>query len=225
MESKRIGVKIMKYPKINTIWKRDEKTGKIIEGDFSKPEFANIVQWLITEKIDGTNIRVIYESGDNQNGSVTFGGRTDEAQIPAHLIKELETMFTPLLFESNLERNPEKMILFGEGYGPKIQKGGGLYRDDAGFILFDVWVETEGNGWWLTHESVEEIATSLNIPVVPVISICQFQDAINYVRRNPLSAVAKQEKVIEGVVARSHPLVLFRDGTPVMWKIKVRDFQ
>jgi len=52
----------MKYPKINTIWKRDESNKfKIIEGDFSKQEFANIKNWQITEKIDGTNIRLIIQ--------------------------------------------------------------------------------------------------------------------------------------------------------------------
>ena len=48
----------MKYPKINTLWKRDIK-GNIIDGEFSCLEFVNIKNWYITEKIDGTNVRVI----------------------------------------------------------------------------------------------------------------------------------------------------------------------
>ena len=207
----------MKYPKINTIWKRDENNKfRIIEGDFSKPEFANIQNWLITEKVDGTNIRVKYE-----NGTVRFDGRTDEAQIPSHLIAALQSMFDAHHFEKSLEVLPQKMILYGEGYGPKIQKGGGLYRDDPGFILFDVWVD----GWWLNRESVEDIADKLNIPVVPILGIMDWKKASDLVKSNPTSIVADQPKIAEGIVARSHPLVLFRDGTPIMWKLKVRDFQ
>jgi len=38
----------MKYPKINTIWKRDENDDfRIIEGDYSKFEFTTIKEWHI----------------------------------------------------------------------------------------------------------------------------------------------------------------------------------
>jgi len=219
----------MKYPKINTIWKRDEKTGKIIEGDFSKPEFAIINQWLITEKIDGTNIRVSFSAtmkDGKKTGVIQFDGRTYEAQIPAHLVAALQKTFTVQLFEEVFSEKglPDYIILFGEGYGAKIQKGGGLYRDDVGFILFDVFVETEGKGWWLDRNNVEEIAGKFDIPVVPVEAIGTWQDAVKLVKNTTASAVSKYPKVAEGVVCRSYPLLLFRNGDPVMFKLKVRDF-
>ena len=215
----------MKYPKINTIWKRDEKNKfRIIDGDFSKPEFDNIKNWHITEKIDGTNIRVKFETISG-NGEVRFDGRTDEAQIPAHLFAALQKMFPVSVFEYGLEAfeetgTPLKSILYGEGYGAKIQKGGGIYRSDPGFILFDVWVD----GWWLNRESVEDIAKKLNIPSVPSFGTMDWQKAVDLVKSNPMSLATNQPKIMEGIVARSHPLVLFRDGTPVMWKLKVRDY-
>ena len=52
-----------------------------------------------------------------------------------------------------------------------------------------------------------------------------YQKAIEYVKSKPLSTIAEEPKVIEGIVARSSPLMLFRDGTPIMWKIKVKDFE
>ena len=206
----------MKYPKINTIWKRDEKTHKIIEGDFSRAEFSNIRDWHVSEKIDGTNIRVKCE-----NHVVKFDGRTDEAQIPAHLYEALSKMFTLAEFERIFsETAPQKVILYGEGYGARIQKGGGLYRDDAGFILFDVWVD----GWWLKHDAVEDIAAKFGIPIVPMLGIMRYEQIVEYVKATPESLVTDKHKIMEGVVARSHPLVLFRDGTPVMFKLKVRDY-
>ena len=36
---------------------------------------------------------------------------------------------------------------------------------------------------------------------------------------------AGSELTIEGVVVRSYPLMLFRDGSPIMWKLKVKDYK
>ena len=213
----REGIRNMKYPKINTIWKRDESNKfKIIEGDFSKQEFANIKNWHITEKIDGTNIRVSFE-----NNTIRFDGRTDEAQMPAHLYDALQKIFTiSAMQQAFKEPVPCKVVLYGEGYGAKIQKGGGLYRKDAGFILFDAWID----GWWLERDSVNDIADKLSIKSVPEFGIMDHESAIRIVQSRPNSLIAEEPKVIEGIVARSHPLMLFRDGTPIMWKLKVRDF-
>jgi len=205
----------MKYPKIQSLWKRDANEKYIImEGDYSKEEFRSIRFWSITEKIDGTNIRVLF------NGeSVEFRGRTDNAQIPATLVANLIDTF---LVENLKKQFPDStdVILYGEGYGPKIQKGGGLYREDTGFILFDVVV----HGIWLTRDSVTDIANKLCIDLVPLLPLSTVTQAIDYVKSFPKSVVAKQEKEIEGVVARAEPLVLYRDGTPVMWKLKCNDY-
>lgn len=44
------------YPKIQTVWKRDDR-GKIIVGEFATPEieFLSRCDWEWTEKVDGTN--------------------------------------------------------------------------------------------------------------------------------------------------------------------------
>ena len=205
----------MKYPKIDTIWKRDEENKfQIIEGDYSKFEFAAIKKWSITEKIDGMNTRVIYK-----NGFVSFGGRTDNAQIPTHLCDYLQKTFTlPIMNELFGDAD---VVLFGEGYGPKIQKGGGLYRDDAGFILFDAVVD----GWWMLRDSIEDISSKIGIECVELIGTMSINEAVEYVRSKPNSIIAKESKLMEGVVARSYPLMLFRNGDPIMWKLKARDYK
>ncbi|MCD4809505.1 MAG: RNA ligase family protein [Methanosarcinales archaeon] len=206
---------IMKYPKINTIWKRDENNKfRIIEGDYSKIEFAAIKKWNITEKIDGTNIRVIYK-----NGIVSFGGRTDNAQIPAHLYEYLQRTFTLLIMHEMF--GDTDVVLFGEGYGPKIQKGGGLYRKDVGFILFDAYI----GGWWVLRDSIEDISDKIGISYVPLVGTMEINEAVEYVQSKPNSLIANEPKIMEGIVARSTPLLLFRDGNPLMWKLKVRDYK
>ncbi len=208
----------MKYPKINTIWERDENNKfRIIEGNYSKIEFTAVKKWSITEKIDGTNIRVIYK-----NGIVSFGGRTDNAQIPANLYEYLQRTFTlPQMKELFGDADIQDVVLFGEGYGPKIQKGGGLYRDDAGFILFDAYI----GGWWVLRDSIEDIASNIGIGCVPLIGTMGIDEAVKYVQSKPDSLIANKPKIMEGIVARSYPLMLFRNGDPLMWKLKARDYK
>ena len=115
------------YHKIETLFERDEKTKKLIIGKFRNPtiEYLKDNTWTFTEKVDGTNIR-IYWNGHN----VTFGGRTDKAQIPAHLVNRLNELFNGETNAQMFEQmfGEKEVILFGEGYGHKIQKGGGKHQ-------------------------------------------------------------------------------------------------
>jgi ATP-dependent RNA circularization protein (DNA/RNA ligase family) len=222
----------MEYPKINSLWNREgfffdigkhalkaQKTGALITGAYSEPEFAVIKKWRLDEKIDGTNIRVIY-----QHGKVGFGGRTKDAQIPCHLFEMLHSHFHHDLmrrvFPGVEEKSYPNVFLFGEGYGPKIQAGGGNYRKDAGFILFDVII----GDWWLKREDVKSLADELGVPMVPDLGVMSEEEAIEFVKSKPLSRCSHFPQVMEGIVARSEPLMLFRKRLPIMWKLKVRDF-
>ena len=100
----------------------------------SMVDFLKNNQWEFTEKVDGTNIRVVWDGHQ-----VSFYGRTDKAQIPNHLMVRLEEMFGGEANEQIFEQTfgSSNAVLYGEGYGPKIQNGG-LYRDTVDFILFDV---------------------------------------------------------------------------------------
>lgn len=213
---------MMKYPKINTIYKRGDG-GKIILDQLSRPEFSAIKSWHITEKIDGTNIRIMFNF-DILSGhtSVSYGGRTDDAEIPSPLLIYLKWKFTKEKFESVFAEKFDRdftVYLFGEGYGPKIQNGH-FYGNDVSFILFDAYI----NDWWVEPENVEKLAKSLGVDYVPVIGVMSAEEAVRYVASNPTSRISDKAPT-EGIVARSHPLLLFRDGTPLMWKLKVRDFR
>jgi len=220
----------MKYPKINTLWKRDmENKGKIIEGEYSCPEFKNIKLWRVSEKIHGTNIRIIYKKGSLSK--VLFAGKTDNAIIEPELLEYLEETFTSEKMEKALmfkDELPQEAVLYGEGYGPKIQKGGGRYRDDASVILFDIKVDE----WWLEREDVEDIAKKLKIDLVPDLGLMTEEEIVFLVRNTGyhlkgFKSVISKDKTLdaEGIVARSYPLVLFRDGKPLMFKLKQEDFK
>src|SRR5699024_469734 len=81
------------YPKIYGPYKRHTEgpdRNKLIEGEWTNPVLEHLqhTTWLFAEKVDGTNIRVHWDGH-----KVTFGGRTDRAQIPAKLIQALIEMF------------------------------------------------------------------------------------------------------------------------------------
>lgn len=215
----------MTYPKINTLFKRDiNKKNIIIEGDYSKKEFTSINRWLFTEKIDGTNIRITF---DFATKIITYEGKTDNAQIPAKLYSALTAMFSRELFESTFAPSdpekpfPKKVTLYGEGYGTGIACEGEPYRPDMSFILFDVIVD----GWWLERENVEDIAKKMHIQAVPVIANGSLKDGIDMVKSKRNSLITAKTKIFEGIVATSDPLMLFRDGTPIKWKLKVKDYR
>jgi len=205
------------YHKIETLYERDT-TGskKLIEGRWRNEsvEFLKDSEWVFTEKIDGTNTRIHWDGH-----KVTFGGRTDDAQIPAHLVNYLNKTFGGDINEQLFEQKfgDTEVVLFGEGYGPKIQKGG-LYRDDVSFILFDVLI----GGVWLKRESVEDIAKTFGVDVVPIIGTGTLQQAVEFVRTKPMSTIGKAP--MEGIVAR--PKIELRDrmGRRIIVKVKVKDF-
>uniref|UniRef100_A0A6M3JMA9 Putative RNA ligase n=1 Tax=viral metagenome TaxID=1070528 RepID=A0A6M3JMA9_9ZZZZ len=207
------------YTKINTIFKRDEKTKRIVEGDYSLPEFDYLKdnKWIFTEKVDGTNIRVMW-NGDR----VVFGGKTDEASIPVFLLYKLQE-----LFEGTIKRQLflEKfgteggVCLYGEGYGNKIQKAGSDYiKDGVDFILFDVKI----GDWFLERENIEDIAKQFNLKVVPIIGEGNLTEAVEMTRKGFKSQWG--DFTAEGIVARPRVELKTRKGDRVITKIKYRDF-
>jgi ATP-dependent RNA circularization protein (DNA/RNA ligase family) len=206
------------YHKIQSIYKRDS-AGRFINGEYSIPEFKLLdrIQWRWTEKIDGTNIRIMF------NGEkVTFGGRTDNAQIPAQLIEKLIETFPLSIMQENFGSLRTDVVLYGEGYGAKIQKGGGDYiPDGCGFILFDVSI----GGLCLTWETVEEIAVQLGISIVPVIGAGCLGDAEDLCRSGFKSLVKKVDSPPEGLVLRPLCDLFTRRGDRIITKIKLSDFR
>lgn len=192
----------------------------LIIGEYSCPEFESIGRWMIDEKVDGTNIRVFWEPHDEF--SPNFGGRTDNAQIPSRLLAHLHQVFTREKLQNQFP-DVKKVVFFGEGYGPKIQAVGSRYRKDASFILFDVWID----GWWLQKEDVLEIAHKLDIEHTINQQIMTTSEIVDFVKSKPKSYIAEDpELVMEGIIARSYPLMLFRQRClPIMFKLKVSDFE
>lgn len=249
------------YHKIQTLFKRHQdgpKKGKMIHGAWTTPELEYLKdsQWEFTEKVDGTNIRIHLRisgfTAEDATLSVEYGGRTDNAVLPKPLLGWLESAFpTYPMWRRDIsapgydERYAEVLswmqeneltdvILFGEGYGPKIQ-GGGKYREDQSFVLFDVKV----GDWWLNREAVDDVAEKLGIESVPVIGYGTLQDGIDIVSTgltfNAAGAVVRWGRgtlasrwgnfEAEGIVARPTVPLFDRKGQRIITKIKAVDFK
>jgi hypothetical protein len=207
---------VFEYHKISGPFKRATSgpdKNKVIPWEWSMPEFKMLadIPWIFTEKIDGTNIRIIWDGH-----RVEVRGRTDRANLAPDLVKTLMEMFPEELMEQTFAGNP--VILFGEGYGPGIQKGGGNYRSDKSFILFDVHI----GGWWLMRDSVEEIANSLGIDVVPVMLKDTLTNAITFMsERQVLSYISETaEFEAEGLVGTPEVPLFNRKGDRIIVKLK-----
>lgn len=227
------------YPKIDTYYNRGD--------DFSvdltrprRPEFTAIDRWLFTEKVDGTNIRLGFRRFPSTSivpavvgGGVQMevGGRSNNAQLPKPLSEwfnktqwMLRSQAETILFKYDID----SLIVFGEGYGPKIQKGGGNYRQDQSFIVFDVLINEVS---WLNETAITEVAQTLGFTRVPDYAIGTIEDAISIVTNPKMpSNVAADNGMpvdfeIEGVVARPLAPLYDNRGRRVMWKLKGSDFR
>jgi ATP-dependent RNA circularization protein (DNA/RNA ligase family) len=204
------------YHKIQSIYKRDEVTRKFKVGEYSLPEFEYLYNnlWHVEEKIDGTNIRVMYDGN-----TLTFGGKTDKAQMPVSLVNVLKETFSLELMQFVFpSEEPMNVCLYGEGYGKGIQKGGAYLPDRVDFILFDVWI----NGWWLTRDAVKGISIKLDINKVPFLGTMTLKQAEELVQKGFKSTIGTCGA--EGVVCRPFVDLYCRNGRRVITKIKTTDF-
>lgn len=245
------------YPKIQGVYKRDEK-GQFIIADWSTEELSylkdNLFHW--TEKIDGTNIRIgidpcLEEVATGvpepyEEPHIRIGGRTERAQLPTPLIAELQRLFSPDLYDAIQHTLTGPVVLYGEGYGAGIQKGGELYGDSQRFILFDVWVPRNSftdSGTWLSREDVRGIAAGLNLDVVPDARlsdpafyrehrsdyeggpVATLQSAIAEVRYRHVRSSYSDTIPPEGLVGRPIVPLFDRRGRRIIAKVKDCDFK
>ena len=221
------------YPKIDTLYDRDERHFVIV-GKLRRPEFDNIKRWTVTEKLNGRNTRVsLFNNGID--GIVDYGGKTDEAEMPSELLQYMRKTFTvekmKTAFWIDPLKIPQRVTIYGEGYGPGMAHGSGVYRGDVSFRLFDCIVDT----WWLERPNLENVAEKLGIRCVPILGVidylpttpgeieCLFRD-----NKNRLVAIEDGglvSMIPEGIVAKSDQMLFNRKGERVMWKLKIKDFK
>jgi len=214
-----------KYHKIKSIFKRDVD-GNFIDGKYSTSEFEYLKnnRWVGTEKIDGTNTRVIW---DGKN--LTFGGKSDKAQIPDILLKKLTELFKVDKFESMFpppeDGLPQNIRLYGEGYGSTIQSKMGMKYNPDGvdFILFDVRI----GRWWMNRENIINIANGFGLLVVPILFEGTLLEAVERVAAGEVKSSFPNKTfdgfLAEGLVLKPEVELFARNGARVITKVVYKD--
>lgn len=236
------------YPKTENLFVRDEETHKLIPGQFRSPTFGQIDRWLVTEKIDGTNIRLVLEWITDDAPDFQVFGRSDAANLPKLFQEEaLPGATCARMVDAwraiDPAENTHRMVVYGEGYGPGIQKGGGSYAPRKSLRIFDVrtyrryevsepprgLVEQEERSLWRPWADVETVAEVLGLKTAPVIGRGMSMDEIvgNFYGPSYYSHVALEETgeqiEAEGVIARTDPYLYDAWGSRVMFKLKGKD--
>lgn len=224
-----------KYHKIQSIYKREgvelkNNSGKFMIGNYAIPEFELLkdIEWHWTEKVDGTNIRIIWDGA-----KIIIRGKSDKAQIPDFLRIRLDEIFQneemiDKLKEKFGENTLEDVIrykrledinvcLYGEGYGARINTGGKYIKNNTDFVLFDIKI---GN-WWLKQEDVDKIGQILKLDVVPDVFKGTLDEAIDFVKKGFKSQWGNFQA--EGIVGVPAIELRTRRGDRVIVKIKYND--
>jgi hypothetical protein len=151
-----------------------------------------------------------------------FGGKTDNAQIHADLITWMQEHVTAEKLRAVFPTTD--VVIYGEGYGAGIQKGGG-YSKTKRLIVFDVLVAGK---WWLDWENTCDVAAKLGLDVVPFVGEMPLEEGIEMVRRGFTSPLAEKMtgEIIpaEGLVGRTVEPLFDKHGHRIIIKLKTRDF-
>lgn len=214
------------YHKIQTVFLRDPDTNykTLLWKCWARPEFEYLAysNWCFTEKVDGTNIRLIWNEGKFE-----VKGKTDKAQLPIALQRELDNLVECLTEPVRELFGTNTVTFYGEGYGAGIQKGGGLYAPKPSFVLFDILssytAQATHNPLWIERKNVEDIAKKLGIDVVPVVAEGNLFNGIGMVVDGFDSAWG--DFIAEGVIARPSIELKNRFGERIITKFKHKDFQ
>lgn len=208
----------MSYHKINAPFKRDD-AGKPMHESPSRVEFHDLRDhlWHGWEKLDGMNIRIIKEDGE-----LRYAGKTDRAVLPAGLVEHLDEEWADLA-DFLLDDGD---TLYGEGLGPKIQKGGG-YCKSPRFIPFDL---QRASGIWEDRLILQEtIELELGMPFASYLGTHSLSTWENFCREGTFAETAvpgaDPDKVSEGYILVPVGNLRNRFGERIITKVKFRDYQ
>ena len=205
------------YQKIETLYKFDNTTHKF-KNEFYNPiiNYLKDCPWIVSEKIDGTNIRVHWDGH-----KVEWSGRTDSSQLPKEVESLLQETFgeSEIIFEQNF--GEKEVFLFMECYGGKIQ--GGLYGGKERLIGFDVMI----GDTYLDKMVIKDIFDKFGVETVEFRVVPNLQVAIDFVKTYTAYSDHCDDKKneIEGLVCVPAVRLYDHQGKRIIVKIKKKDLR
>ena len=183
---------LTKYPSIMTYHNLGEK-GCLVESFVDNETFASCDNCYITEKIDGTNARIIFDENDYVIGSreeLLFAKGDRFGNLQLNIVNTIKSIADQLI-NSTVETI---RVLYGEVYGGNITQASKQYTIDKsfGFRIYDVaninlsildeplekisaWREHGGQDF-LNIQAFKNFALHYKIKTVPYISVIKGSD-------------------------------------------------
>jgi ATP-dependent RNA circularization protein (DNA/RNA ligase family) len=210
------------YPKTDNLYKRNpNKKSELLIGQFTRPEFGFINLWHVSEKVDGTNVRITFF----QDSLWEYKGRTDNAQFTIgqdNFLDEIGFSIHSRVLEVMDKFDLGSMTLYGELYGPRIQAGGN-YSDTLGFRMFDILVN---NKTWLGPDAVAQNAEAFGVDLVPVFGRMTTDEIFEMVQTGFVSTFSQnREYAAEGIVAVTPVPMYDQRGERIKFKLKTKDLR
>ncbi len=210
-----------KYPELVTLDKR--------------PEILSVKQVVATEKLHGSNFRVLFPAAMTSPDEVRFGGRNEVFAPGDHgfyggkavrwftsrpeLLLRMMEVFASYGFSD--------VAVYGEICGAGIQKGVRYATtDEALFRAFDIMVGDN----FVTYDLFVTLCEAMGLPRVPEIwrgepSLAAFDALLEKPStEGQRNGVAAEDNVSEGVVIRSNPLLRDVFGSWLIIKHKSEGF-
>lgn len=211
------------YHKIKAPFKRSDDGKMVVTSVFQSKTLEQLknINWLGTEKIDGTNT-AIYWNGHE----FSVHGHSEKSQFSLDAIALLDSIWKTDAMEEKVEEffGETEAIFYGETYGGKIGAHGKDYGE-LRFILFDIYFPNTNH--YFDFENVRSIGEKLGLNVVKIVAEGTIGELVKVVQTHPTSFESPDMK-IEGVVARPAYELLDSNGHRLISKIKwddVRDLK
>lgn len=176
---------------------------------------------VATEKIHGANFRILIPAGGTVE-NIVFGAKgtiIKSSSFFAQFIEEIQAQLPLPELVAKLD-NKQAWILFGELFGPKIQKDIPYLNEGVGIRFFDIM----RNKILIPYNEFTQLTQELGLPVVPELyrgkaDIAVFQHLIH----EPSSVNENAPR--EGIVIRDPSLELLDDGQLPLAKFKNEPFR
>ena len=156
-------------------------------------------------KVHGTSTHIAYngELPEGHRFTIFSGGCKREEFVKIFDLEDLQRRINEIGYS--------KFVLYGEGYGGKMQRMSATYGPTLRFIAFDVKIDNR----WLEVPRAEQYAKNLGLDFVPYKRIPCTIEALDAERDAPSEVAIRNgcgnDKLREGIVCR--PLMEFSYGT------------
>ena len=201
-----------KYSSIENTY-RSEIIERIRNSDLCKE------MWQITEKIHGSNFSYWYDGNE-----MKFASRNEFKNESFYNAQSVISKYTENIKQLYINEVKEGfLIVFGELFGPGIQKGVN-YGNLKDFRVFDIF----SNGEYFNTDQTVDLCLTYNLLHVPVIhNYCSFDEALEYPSefKSLVFPVEKEENISEGIVLKPVNPRYFGNGSRVILKKKNEKFK